>query len=193
MAKKKRANIVPGLLLRLFGGLLFIISLSLLVEHAPGDHIKYYILPLLIVSLLLDIFDSKYEIYTSYFRHLKEKTAHFSSQTYFLLGITLILPYLDTRIVFIVAAMTLIGTIGGQMIREFYWKQIPLSPVIQGMLIAFLLNVCGGLVFVSSYLVIIPMAITATLIESFASSKEDNLLIPIIAGMVGHIILTIII
>ena len=192
MFKKKESGLILKLLVRLFAGLLFIIGLFLAAQYLPSQQIAVLILALLVASLLLDVFNMKNKVAPSFLKHVKEKGVHFSSVSYYLLGITLILAYLDTRIVFIAAAMTLLGTIGGQIIRKFSIKSLHVSPMLQGMVLAFFLNGASGFAFINSAAVVIPMAIVATFIETFSTYNEDNLLVPIVAGIVGQISLIII-
>lgn len=189
--EKQKKDLIPLLLLRLFIGILFLTALYLVLEFVPHNQIAYYVLFTLISSLFLDVFNNKVKIYPSFLKHIHEDSIRLSAHSLFLLGVFLSLAYLDTGLVFIAAAMTIVATIGGDAFRHYRVKHFPFSGSTQGFIMAFFLSACAGFSFLPSYIIVIPMALTAAFIESFASYKEDHLLVPICATLVGQIILNL--
>lgn len=176
------------LFVRLFLGLLFILALYLINIYSSHHAIAYYLLGILIASLLVDIFDHRYTLIPQYLKHCKEHHNHFSSRSLFLVGALIVLAYFDVKIAFAAISMSILGTIGGQLFRRYPLGLKNFPGPIQGFLLGFILNVIGGLFFLNGAILVIPMAIIGALLESFATSDEDNLLVPVMTAATAQII-----
>ncbi len=173
---------------RLFLGLFFILALYLINIYSSQHAIAYYLLGILIVSSLLDVFDHRYALLPGYLKHENEHKNHFSVRTFFLLGSLIVLAYFDVKIAFAAISMNILGTVGGQLFRKYPLNLKNFPGAIQGFLLGFILNVIGGLFFLNAAIIIIPMAIVGGLIESFATRDEDSLLVPILTATTAQII-----
>lgn len=193
MPKKQPDHLVPKLLLRLFIGLLFIVGLYLLyISGIEVAQMTQVLLALLLGSLLLDLFDKRYRLLPDFVGNVDKVGTHFSSRSYFLLGSILSLAFFSPTIAFTAITMTLIGTIGGQIVRQYHIKILPFNKATQGFIMAMFLNLATGIIFFNIFPTLIAMAIIASILESYATGYEDDLLIPLFAGATGEIILAFI-
>lgn len=126
------------------------------------------------------------------------------SEVYFLIGAIISLAIFDVRIAVAAILMTTFGDFvsffasskGRFQVPTRKWKKF------EGMFIELILNILVGFLFLRTnawfisggfgepvWLLICAMAVTATLVEIFVHQIDDNLLIPLSAGLVGQILL----
>jgi len=117
-----------------------------------------------------------------------------STHVYFTLGAIIAFAVFDFRIAVAVLLMTTLGDMAaalfGMQFGKHWIKSIP-HTAWEGILAEFAVDVIIGFFILSNWWIIIPMALTATFVETVFTHADDNLTIPIFAGFVGQLALYI--
>lgn len=120
---------------------------------------------------------------------------------FFLIGSIIALAVFDTRIALAAILMTTFGDIASSLIGRFGMYHLTKFKTLEGVLSQFLVDFLIGFLLLRSawqgfvpggevlWLPVFAMAITATLVETFISKIDDNLLIPLFAGLAGQLCL----
>jgi len=137
-----------------------------------------------------------------YSRRKKEKN-HLGGDVFFLIGAILVLAVFDVRIAMAAILMTTFGDLSASLVgkrfgKNYFMKQRAwegtLAEFFVDVLIGYLIFFWGNFssIFVlSSWIIILVMALTATIVETIIYKLDDNLLIPVFAGFNGQIVLLI--
>lgn len=134
-----------------------------------------------------------------------EEKDEIGSEIFFLVGSILVLAVFDTRVAVAAILMTTFGDLTAALIGKRFgehYLSYPEDKAWEGIIAQFLVDMAiGSAVFILSvgpffyttaYWIIVPvMALTATVVETFAGKMDDNLLIPVFSGLNGQIILMI--
>ena len=146
------------------------------------------ILILLFCSLILEYFrikGVKIPIYSAFFR--KQEKTKLGGHIYYLIGIFLALFFFDFDIAFVSILMLVFGdtvaTFFGLRFGETYLIK---GKALEGILAEFIVDLVIGLLLLP-YFIAIPMALVATLSESFIRKINDNLTVPIFSSLIGQI------
>jgi len=137
----------------------------------------------------------------AYVRRGKEKH-RMGGDIFLILGIIISLAIFDFRIAVAVILMTTIGDLSAALIGKKYGKHSFLNlkdRTIEGTTAQFIVDLLIGIfvfiIFSGSsiinwqiWLVILAIAFTATAVETLVYEMDDNLMIPIFAGLIGQII-----
>jgi phytol kinase len=110
-------------------------------------------------------------------------------QVYFLLGIIIALAIFEFRIALAVILMMVLGDMAAAVFGIAFgrhWLKSVKNRAWEGIIAEFVVDVIVGYAVLGNFLIVIPMAITATLVETIFSHVDDNLAIPIFAGFVGQ-------
>ncbi len=199
------------LILYLFGYILF----SKIFSHQAALLILGFCLVILIDIEYFRI-EWKYKIpliskLWKYKRHREKHTL--GSDVFALIGIIISLAIFDVRIAVAAIFMTVFGDlIAGLVGRRFGQYKIPMIKyrAIEGSLAELIVNLLVGWLIIRTLVdgsiwwysftpisgvpiwpIIIVMALTATVVETLAHKLDDNLLVPLFAGMNGQIVLFI--
>jgi len=139
-----------------------------------------------------------------YIRRGKEKDK-LGSDIFFIIGAILVLSIFDLRIAMSAILMTTFGDMSAALIGKRFGKHYLKSlkdRAWEGIFAEFFVDIIIGLivfVFIGSssiydfkiLLVILGMALTATVVETLIYKMDDNLLIPVFSGFTGQIMLII--
>ncbi len=144
-----------------------------------------FLIILSFVEFLKIRYNAKIPFFYALYRENEKKVL--SGSIYLLIGTIIALAVFDFNIavtailmmIFGDSASALFGRIGNHKIK---WLNISYEGIIAELLIDFAV----GFIFLSNIFIIIAMAITATLVEIFLKSIDDNLAVPIAAGFAGQ-------
>ncbi len=119
----------------------------------------------------------------------KKEENTLGGQVYYILGIILALSIFDFQIALAVIFMTVFGdmaaAIFGIAFGKHWIKDIP-NTAWEGVVAELIVNIIIGYFIIGSWIIIIPMALMATFVETIFPHIDDNLTIPIFAGFIGQ-------
>ena len=136
-------------------------------------------------------------------RENEEKTL--GSEVFFLVGAILVLAVFNTQIAVAAILMTTFGDMTAALIGSRFGKNYlsyPEDTAWEGILAEFFVNIAIGIIVffifpgtsfssLNYWIIVLVMATTATIVETFAGKIDDNLLIPVFSGFNGQIALFI--
>ena len=137
-------------------------------------------------------------------RRDKEKDK-LGAEVFFLIGSILVLSVFDLRIAIAAMLMTTFGDMASALIGKRYgksWLGFLPNRAWEGIAAEFFVNVIVGMIVFlwgnfamifawQIWLIILVMALTATIVETLIYKLDDNLLIPVFAGFNGQVVLMI--
>ncbi len=110
-------------------------------------------------------------------------------QVYFMLGLVLALSVFEFKIALAVTLMTVFGDMAAALFGIAFGKHwIPQlkETAWEGILAEFAVDLIIGWIVLGNWMVFIPMAAMATLVETIFPHVDDNLAIPVFSGFVGQ-------
>lgn len=134
------------------------------------------------------------------FRRKKEE-AQLGSDVFFLMGTIIALAVFDVRVAIAAILMTTFGDMVSSLVNLVGKIKVHKGKTVEGVVAQFLVDVLIGFFFVRSawiglfpsgevlWVPVFVMAATATAVETFIRKIDDNLLIPVFAGLAGHVAL----
>jgi len=134
------------------------------------------------------------------FRRRKER-AQLGSDVFFLIGAIIALAVFDTRVAIAAILMTTFGDMVSSLVNLVGRLKVYKGKTLEGVVGQFAVDLLIGFFFVRSawiglfpsgevlWLPVVIMAFTATAVETFIRKIDDNLLIPVFAGLAGHVAL----
>lgn len=141
------------------------------------------------------------------YRRPKEKN-QLGGEVFFLIGAIICLAIFDTRIAAAAILMTTFGDLAAAIFGNRFGKHwITKDKAWEGVIAELVVNLTVGFFIIRTGLwklteissfgdpiwsIIIIMALTATIVETFVRKMDDNLLIPVVSGFIGQLILMII-
>lgn len=143
----------------------------------------------------------------AYMRREKEKDK-LGGDVFFIIGAILVLAVFDIRIAIAAILMTTLGDLSAALIGKKYGKHRLKSlkdRALEGIIAEFVVDILIGIFvlfwgfwtnpqILNSYIlwiVILAMALTATIVETLIYKMDDNLIIPVFSGFSGQIVLLI--
>ena len=121
----------------------------------------------------------------------KEEKKIWGGEMYYMIGIIIVLLFFDFKIalasVFMLAFGDAVATIVGLTFGTTKLKTKK-RKTLEGSAAELITDLIVGYVILRSWVLVIPMAITATLAEIYSNKIDDNLTVPIVSGIVGQII-----
>jgi dolichol kinase len=170
---------------------LFFIAIFVIVSESYGERLALFSLVILLV-LLIEIdylrveLKKKLPLINRFFRS-KEKNK-LGGQVFFLMGAIICLAVFDFRIAIAALLMTTFGDMSAALIgKKFGRTWISKTRALEGIVAEFIVDVVIGYFVLGSWIVILVMAITATVVESIISKLDDNLIIPVFSGFNGQV------
>jgi len=158
---------------------------------------------LLVVFLIVDFFrvERKKKILFFYqFWRPKEK-GRFGGQVFFLSGVIIVFAVFSFKIALAAILMTIFGDMAAALVGKKYGKHYLASfkdRAWEGILGEFFVDVIVGvLVFFwgvwnfgswELWLIVLVMAVVATLVETVLDKLDDNLMIPVFSGFFGYVV-----
>ncbi|MCK4997610.1 hypothetical protein KAS08_04865 [Candidatus Pacearchaeota archaeon] len=116
------------------------------------------------------------------------ETKKFGGEIPYILGMIIALTFFNFQIALSAILMMAIGDAAATIIGLKFGKhKISENSSIQGSITELIIDLTIGYLIIGNWLIIIPMAIVATLSEMFSYKINDNLTIPILAGLAGQI------
>lgn len=178
----------------------FVLAFYLLISHYFDPEVGlFFLLTLLVIAIILEYLrievDSNIPImstFWNYIRREREKNT-LGSEIYFLLGLIVALSVFDIRIAIVAMLMTIFGDATAAIIGHQFGK----TPIKffqgrawEGAIAEFGIDILVGLLVIPSmWWIVIVMALVATTVEVASNRIDDNILIPIFSGFIGHICL----
>lgn len=170
------------------------IAIFYFVSANYGEKLALFSLVLLLIIFLeVDYFrvelGKKLPLIHYLFRE-KEKEKH-GGQVFFLIGAIICFAVFDFKIALCAVLMTTFGDMAAALIGKSFGKTwITKTRALEGILAEFAVDLLvGWLVFgVSGWLIILVMALTATIVETAISKLDDNLIIPVFSGFNGQVV-----
>jgi dolichol kinase len=108
---------------------------------------------------------------------------------YFLAATIICLAVFDFKIALAALLMTVFGDMFAAIIGQKYGRTLVFKDkTLSGCLAELVVNLIVGLIVLNNIYIIIAMAFTATIVESFVSELDDNLFVPLFAGFVGQLL-----
>lgn len=188
----------------------FLSIFVILVYFLASDYFNSKIALFFLVAILLIFLEFEYLRIDSgqkipvlnklwaYLRRKKEKNT-IGGDVFFLIGAILVLAVFNVHIAIAAILMTTFGDLSAALIGKRFGKHYYMKErAWEGTLAEFVVDVLIGIgVFIiyagmsftspSTWILIIVMALTATVVETLVYKMDDNLLIPVFAGFNGQI------
>ena len=116
--------------------------------------------------------------------------AHVVSAVFIVISTIICFSAFDYPIAVVALLMTIFGDIFAAVIGKAFGKhKIFRNKTVVGTLAGFAANLIAGiLVLPDFYYLVIPMAITASVVELFTNKLSDNLTVPVFTGFVGQML-----
>jgi len=135
----------------------------------------------------------------SYLKRNKEKN-RMGGEIFLILGVIISLAVFDFRIALAAILMTTIGDLSAALIGKRFGKHFFMKErAWEGTIAEFSVNIIIGIfIFIlfapilsltQAWTIILVMALTATIVETFIYTMDDNLMIPLFSGFLGQLAL----
>jgi dolichol kinase len=149
------------------------------------------LLSTLIFFIAIDFFRvierKKIPIFHIFYRAKEENSL--GGQVYYILGMIIALSLFDAQIALAVILMTVFGdmaaAIFGIAFGKHWIKKIK-DTAWEGIIAEFIVDLIIGYLIIGNPVIVIPMALMATFVETIFPHVDDNLAIPIFAGFMGQ-------
>ncbi|MBI2629670.1 CTP--2,3-di-O-geranylgeranyl-sn-glycero-1-phosphate cytidyltransferase [Candidatus Pacearchaeota archaeon] len=173
-----------------FLALFFIVIYVLLSKYYTEKIALLGLLLLLVVFLIIDYIrvemNKKIPIIWNIFRE-KEKDK-FAGNVFFLIGAIIVFSLLDFRIALTALLMTIFGDMAAALIGKSLGKTwITKNRALEGIVAELIIDVIIGCIVLDSWIIILVMALAATIVETSVNKLDDNLFIPVFSGFFGEI------
>ena len=108
---------------------------------------------------------------------------------FFLTATILCLAVFDFKIALAALLMTVFGDMFAALVGKTFGKTLVFkNKTLSGALVELVINLVVGLIILNNIYIIIAMAFTATIIETFVNELDDNLFVPLFAGFIGQLL-----
>ncbi len=119
----------------------------------------------------------------------QKEREHYYGVIYFLSATVICLAVFDFKIALAALLMTTFGDMAAALMGKKYGKTLIFrKKTVVGTLSELGVDLIVGFFILKNIYIIIAMAFIATLVESFVSELDDNLLVPIFAALTGQIL-----
>jgi phytol kinase len=157
----------------------------------------YFVLPKAAIVLLLTLFlilflevefiriDLKWKLPIFHKLYREKEAESLSGNVFFLIGAIIAISAFSEEIAIAAILMTTFGDSAAAIFgKRFGRTWIPKleNRAVEGCMAEFIVDLLIGFIFLDSWLVILVMAGTATIVESVVKKMDDNLLIPLFSG-----------
>ena len=172
--------------------ILLIIILYAILEKSVSKQISLFTLVFILLFLLITEFirlelNIEVPIIRQIIRAKEERRMH--GAIYFLTATIICLAVFDFKIALAALLMTVFGDMFAALVGKRFGKTLIFkNKTLSGCLVELVINLIVGLIILNNIYIIIAMAFTATLIETFISELDDNLFVPLFAGFVGQLL-----
>lgn len=178
----------------------FVLAFYLIISHYFNHELGlFFLLILLVIAIILEYLRVEVDrnipiigIFWNYIKRKRERNT-LGSEVYFLLGSIIALSIFDIRIAIVAILMTIFGDATAAIIGYKFGKtpiKFIKGKAWEGAIAEFGINVLVGLLIIPSmWWIVIIMALVATTVEVASRKIDDNILIPIFSGLIGHTLL----
>ena len=172
--------------------IILIIILYAILEKSVSKQISLFTLVFILLFLLITEFirlelNIEVPIIRQIIRAKEERRMH--GAIYFLTATIICLAVFDFKIALAALLMTVFGDMFAALVGKRFGKTLIFkNKTLSGCLVELVINLIVGLIILNNIYIIIAMAFTATLIETFISELDDNLFVPLFAGFVGQLL-----
>ena len=175
--------------------ILLVIILFVILEKGVSRQIALLTLTFLLLLLALEYLRLELNIdlpfLNQFVRAKEERKMH--SAIYFLAAVIITLAVFDFRIALAALLMTTFGDMSASIVGNRYGKTLIFkNKTLKGCGIELIINLIVGFLVLQNIYIIIAMALSATVVETFVNELEDNLFVPLTAGFLGQLILLLI-
>jgi len=172
---------------------IFFIIVFVIISTNFGKKIALFALVLLLVIFIeIDYvrveLGRKIPIFWRIFRK-KEKNRH-GAQVFFLIGAIISLAVFNFDIALAAILMTTFGDMAAALIGKRFGRiWIAKERALEGVAAEFLVDMLIAFIVLDNWIVMLVMAFTATIVETFIYKLDDNLIIPLFSGFNGQLVL----
>lgn len=171
--------------------ILLIIILYSILETSVSKQISLFVLVFILLLLLVTEYirlelNIELPIIKQILRAKEERRMH--GAIYFLSATIISLAVFDFRIALAALLMTIFGDMFAAIIGRFGKTLVFKNKTLSGCLAEMIINLIVGFIVLNNIYTIIAMVFTATIVETFVSELDDNLLVPLFSGFVGQLI-----
>ncbi len=172
--------------------ILLIIILYAILEKSVSKQISLFTLVFILLFLLVAEFirlelNIEVPIIRQILRAKEERKMH--GAIYFLSATIICLAVFDFKIALAALLMTVFGDMFAALVGQIFGKTLIFrNKTLSGGLTELVVNLIVGFIVLNNIYIIIAMAFTATIVETFVSELDDNLFVPLFAGFVGQLL-----
>lgn len=172
--------------------ILLIIILYAILEKSVSKQIALFTLVFILLFLLVTEYirlelNIEVPIIRQIIKAKEERKMH--GAIYFLTATILALAVFDFKIALAALLMTVLGDMFAAIVGRRFGKTLVFkNKTLTGCLIELVVVLIVGLIVLNNIYIILAMAFTATIIETFVNELDDNLFVPLFAGFVGQLL-----
>jgi phytol kinase len=172
--------------------IIFIIVLYAILKQGVSSQIALFTLVFILLLLLATEFirielNIEVPIIRQLLRAKEARRMH--GAIYFLSATVICLAVFDFTIALAALLMTVFGDMFAAIIGQKFGRTLVFKDkTLSGCLAELVVNLIVGLIVLNNIYIIIAMAFTATIVETFVSELDDNLFVPLFAGFVGQLL-----
>ena len=172
--------------------LIIILVLYYILEKSVSKQIALVTLVFILIFLLaieylrLEL-NIEFPIITQLIRAKEERRMH--AAIYFLSATIISLAVFDFKIALAALLMAVFGDMFAAIVGQRFGKTLIFkNKTLSGCLTELIIALIVGFIILGNIYIIIAMAFTATIVETFVNELEDNLYVPLFAGFVGQLL-----
>ncbi len=172
--------------------ILLIIYLYFVLEKTASKQISLFTLVFILVFLLIIEYirlelNIDLPIVKQLIRGREERRVNGS--IFFVSATIISLAVFDFKIALAALLMAVLGDMFAAIVGQGFGKTLIFkNKTVVGCLTELVINLIVGFIVLENIYIIIAMAFTATIVETFVSELDDNLLVPILAGFIGQLL-----
>lgn len=130
-------------------------------------------------------YNVKIPLFNKFYRETEKNK--FSGSIYLVLGMIISFAVFDFNIALAAVLMMILGDSASAIVGRLGKHKINyLKASWEGIISEFLVDAAIGIIFLSNFIVILVMALCATIIEILIDPIDDNLAVPVVAGFAGQ-------
>ena len=172
--------------------IILIIILYSILENSVSKQIALFTLVFILLFLLAAEFirlelNIEVPIIRQLIKAKEERKMH--GVIYFLTATIISLAVFDFRIALAALLMAVFGDMFAAIIGQGFGKTLIFrNKTLSGCLVELVIGLIVGLIVLNNIYIIIAMAFTATIVETFINELDDNLFVPLFAGFIGQLL-----
>ena len=172
--------------------IILVIVLYSILENSVSKQIALFTLVFILLFLLAAEFirlelNIEVPIIKQLIKAKEERRMH--GAIYFLTATIISLAVFDFKIALAALLMTVFGDMFAAIIGKRFGKTLIFrNKTLSGCLVELVISLIVGLIVLNNIYIIIAMAFTATIVETFINELDDNLFVPLFAGFVGQLL-----